>query len=72
MRSRDEIFGHILCSKHCKARRQCAMFAELLLQDSKALSQGTHERARGIVNWVARIVSISTDIQIQTLRSDWV
>lgn len=72
MRSRDEIFGHILCSKHCKARWQCTMFAKLLLQDSKALSQGTNKRAWGIVNWVAQIVSISTDIQIQILGSDWV
>lgn len=72
MRPRDEKFGHIFCSKHCKARRQCAMFAKLLLQDLKALLQGTHERAQGMVNWVARIVSISTDIQIQILGSDWV
>lgn len=72
MRSRDEIFGHILCSEHCKAGRKCAMFAKLLLQDLKAPSQGTHERAWGIVNWVARIISIATDIQIQILGSDWV
>lgn len=47
-----------------------AMLAKPLRQrlESSVLMH-THDRARGIVSWVARIVSVSIDIQIQKVGS---